>query len=252
MTANASKKDSDSAPVPTEIWPSTHLHIARAIGMDILSGSIGEGELLPSEATLLARFGVSRTVLREVLKTLTAKGLVVSKTRVGTKVLPSAHWSYFDADVLSWKLAVGYDAKFRDDLAEIRRAIEPHAAALAARRRTAEDITALREAIAAMRAPGHTAKSFAVADLALHRAVGAASGNPLMRSIATIIEAALNASFTLNSAVEEPDVLNASLDQHEAIVDAIEAGDVEAAAAAMLWVIDLGTARITAAVTKNA
>jgi DNA-binding FadR family transcriptional regulator len=211
--------------------------------MDILSGRFPPLSLLPSETDLLKRFGVSRTVLREVIKTLTAKGLLVSRTRIGTTVQMPLHWNFFDRDVLSWKLAVGFDATFRDDLAEVRRAIEPRAAALAAGRRTVEQIAELRVWIERMRQPGHTRRSFAQADLGLHLAVTAASGNPLMRSIGGVIEAALVASFTLNSAVDDPDALADTLRRHEAIVDAIEAGRAEDAAVAMQTVIDIGTAR---------
>jgi Transcriptional regulators len=229
---------------------SAHDHVARSLGMDILSGAIAIGENLPHEEALLERFQVSRTVLREGLKTLAAKGLIVSKTRVGTRVRPEARWNFFDPDLLSWKLQLGYDEKFRDDLAEIRCAIEPQAAALAALRRTDGDLLELRNWIARMREPGHTARSFAEADLGLHLSVSAASGNAMMRSIGAIIEAALMASFTLNSAVEEEDVLEESIGRHEAIVDAIEQGDSDAAAAAMLLVIDQGTARIRASMSS--
>lgn len=229
---------------------SAHSHIARALGIDILGGELKPGDTLPSEAELLLRFGISRTVLREVLKTLTAKGFVASKPRVGTKVLPSLHWNFFDPDVLNWKLALGYDAAFRDDLAEIRRAIEPRAAALAAKRRTDSDIIAMRDWISQMRKVGHSRRSFADADLGLHLAVSAASGNALMRSIGAIIEAALFASFTLSSSIDEQEELEKSLDRHEAIVDAIERQDEKGAAAHMLSVIDHGTSRIAARITR--
>ena len=231
---------------------STHDQIARALGMDILSGRYPPDMALPGEAELLARFQVSRTVLREVIKTLAAKGFLVSKTRVGTKVLPAAHWSFFDPDVLSWKLAVGYDAAFRDDVAEIRRAIEPRAAALAASRHTPEDLQSLRHWIERMRQSGHSAREFAEADLGLHLAVGVASRNMLMRSIGSIIEAALVASFTLASPVDEVEVLAESLDLHEAIVDAIAARDADRAAAAMLVVINHGDRRIAKATDEGA
>jgi DNA-binding FadR family transcriptional regulator len=231
---------------------SAHDHVARSLAMDILSGVIPIGENLPHEDALLERFQVSRTVLREGLKTLAAKGLIVSKTRVGTRVRPEARWNFFDPDLLSWKLQLGYDEKLRDDLSEIRCAIEPQAAALAAQRRTADDLVALRHWIGRMREPGHTARSFAEADLGLHLSVSAASGNAMMRSIGAIIEAALMASFTLNSAVEEEEVLAESIDRHEAIVDAIEKGDSDGAAAAMLLVIDQGTSRIRASMSEAA
>ena len=226
---------------------SNHDQIARTLAMDILSGRVKPGDTIPGEAELLVRFDVSRTALREVIKTLTAKGLVVAKTRVGTKVLPTEHWNLFDAQVLSWKLALGFDAAVRDDIAQIRLALEPRAASLAAQRRTREQLAGLRRWIAKMREPNHTRRSFAEIDLGFHLAVGAASGNALMRGISAVIEAALLTSLTLSAAIDEPEVLVESVANHELIVDAIEARDSEGAAKAMLNVISLGVARITAA-----
>src|SRR3546814_6148531 len=77
---------------------------------------------------MLKRFGISRTVLREVFKTLTAKGLIVAKTRVGTTVLDRPHWNFFDADILSWKVSQAFDLDFIRSLAEVRVAVEGAAA----------------------------------------------------------------------------------------------------------------------------
>jgi DNA-binding FadR family transcriptional regulator len=225
---------------------STHEQIARSIGMEILGGKFLPGDALPSESELLKRFRVSRTVLREVYKTLAAKGLLVSKTRVGTRVQDVSQWNLFDSDVLSWKLGLGFTAKLRDDLAEIRRAIEPRAAALAAQRRTPQQLGELRKWIERMRVPNQDRRQFAEVDLGFHLAVGTASGNELMRGAAAVIEAALVASFTLSSAVDEPVLLAQSIANHASIVDAIAARDGLAAAAAMLNVINTGASRIEA------
>jgi DNA-binding FadR family transcriptional regulator len=122
--------------------------------------------------------------------------------------------------------------------------VEPRAAALAAERATAEDVTELRRCIEAMRSDGHSRRSFAEADLDFHLAVGAASKNPLMRSMAAVIEAALIASFSLSSPVDRRDLQDSTSDAHERIVDAIAERDPEAAARAMLGVIDIGHDRI--------
>jgi DNA-binding FadR family transcriptional regulator len=225
---------------------SSHDQIVRVLGTEILLGVHRPGANMPPEPELLNRFQVSRTVLREVIKTLAAKGMVVSKTRVGTRVLDPVNWNFFDAEVLSWKVADGMDAEFRRNLVEIRRAVEPRAAALAAERATDEDIAELRRAIAAMRAEGHTRRSFAEADLQFHLAIGAASKNPLMRSMAAVVEAALLASFSLSSPLERREQQQEVTDAHEQIVDAIVGQDSAAAAAAMLKVIDLGNDRIEA------
>jgi DNA-binding FadR family transcriptional regulator len=105
--------------------------IVRAMGIAILRGDYPEGALLPAEGDLMAQFGISRTVLREVLKTLAAKGLVVSKTRVGTKVRNQVDWNMFDSDLLGWRLDLGMDLRFLNSLYEIRLAVEPAACALA-------------------------------------------------------------------------------------------------------------------------
>lgn len=223
---------------------SSHDQMARTLGTEILRGVYPPGNNLPPEPELLARFDVSRTVLREVSKTLSAKGLVVAKTRVGTRVLDPVHWNYFDADLLSWKVGLGLDHAFRQSLTEIRRAVEPPAAALAAQRRSDEDVARLRKCLAIMAQPNHGPQSFAEADLDFHLGIGAASGNPLMRSIAAVIETALIATFQLSSPADNVELQRTTVEGHTAIVDAIEARDAEAASAAMLAVIDEGHDRV--------
>lgn len=218
--------------------------VARAIGGDILAGVYPPGAKLPSEAEMLARFGVSRTVLREAFKTLTAKGLIVSRTRVGTVVLDNAYWNFFDADILAWKVAQGFDASFVRDVAAIRMAIEPAAAEAAAEHATAKDVAEMRACVARMSDATGSASDFADADLDFHKAIGQASGNVLMRSLAAVIETALLASFRLSSPVREADVHDESVRGHANIVDAIEAGDRAAAGQAMRAIITHGFDRL--------
>jgi DNA-binding FadR family transcriptional regulator len=226
---------------------SGHAQVTRALGTEILSGEYKPGANLPAEAELLARFQISRTVLREVLKTLAAKGLIASKTRVGTRVLDPSRWNYFDPDILAWKVSLGLDAAFRTNLTEIRQAIEPLAAALASQRRTVAQIRELRALVQEMAAPDHSRHSFAEADLRFHLAIGGASGNPMIRSIGAVIEAALAASFSLSSPTDDRKQQEKTVAMHDAIVDAIEAKDPGAARQAMLAVIDAGVRRIASA-----
>jgi DNA-binding FadR family transcriptional regulator len=231
---------------------SGHGQVARVLGTEILAGRYPPGTNLPGEAELLHRFGVSRTVLREVIKTLSAKGLVSSKTRVGTRVSDPVRWNLFDATVLSWRVSLGLDDVFRGELFEIRRLIEPRAAELAAMRREPASIAELRRLLERMRAGGHNPRSFAEADLDFHLAIGAASGNTLMRSLAGVIEAALVASFTVSSPTESMELQAENVRNHERIVDAIEAGDQRAASDAMLHVIEAGAVRFAAADERRA
>src|ERR1700757_1058461 len=140
---------------------SSHDQIAAILGTEILRGIHRPGDNMPPEPDLIARFQVSRTVMREVMKTLSAKGLVVSKTRIGTRVRDPLHWNFFDVDVLVWRVRIGLDDEFMRSLTEIRRGLEPAAASLAAQRRTASDITHLREYVREMGRSGHTRQSFA-------------------------------------------------------------------------------------------
>lgn len=226
--------------------------IVRAMGVSILRGDYPEGALLPAEADLMAQFGISRTVLREVLKTLAAKGLVVSKTRVGTKVRAQVDWNMFDSDLLGWRLELGMDLRFLNSLYEIRLAVEPAACALAALRRTDENIARMRSLIDEFRQPGHTRLTFAEVDLALHLEIAAASGNPFMRSVGAIIEAALMASFVDSAPVEDLERQQHSTEHHAAIVEAIARGDAEGAAQAMTDVIEDGRKNRTASLLAGA
>jgi len=228
--------------IPTRRAHSNHAEVARSTGIDIIAGRYPEGARLPGDAELIATFGVSRPVLRESIKTLVAKGLLSTKARVGTLVRERGAWNMFDADVLAWHLDAGIDKRFLSDLAEIRLAVEPRAAALAAERRSDDDLAALRVTMDRMTREPSSSAAFADADLSLHLAVANASGNPFMRSIGAVIEAALRASFVLSAPVE-PDDRKTVLLWHQRIVDAIAAGDGESASAAMIEVIQNGRLR---------
>jgi DNA-binding FadR family transcriptional regulator len=223
---------------------SSHDQIAAILGTEILRGIHRPGDNMPSEPDLIARFQVSRTVMREVMKTLAAKGLVVSKTRIGTRVREPVNWNFFDVDVLVWRVRIGLDDDFMRSLTEVRRALEPAAAILAAQRRTATDIANLREIVREMGRSGHSRQSFAEADLDFHLAIAIASGNPLLRSMASVIEAALAAPFSHSSPIDDAHDHEVTVNSHAAIVDAIEARNEQAAAAAMLKTIDIGVRRI--------
>jgi DNA-binding FadR family transcriptional regulator len=225
---------------------STHDQIVSALAQDILTGRIAPGEKLPLEADLLERFGVSRTALREGLKTLAAKGFLSVKTRVGTRVTEPVNWNYFDKEVLAWRVSGGMDADFRRQLAEVRRAIEPAAAALAAERRTSVDLDEMRHALNAMRAEDQSEYAFAHNDLALHLAIGAASKNPMMRSLASVIETALLEVFTLSPPTRDLKLHRETVEAHEKIIDCIEDCDGVGAAAAMITVIEAGVQRVEA------
>ncbi len=218
---------------------SAHRAVTEGIGLGILKGEFKSGELLPSPEELALRYKVSRTVQREAFKTLAAKGLVASKTKVGTWVTPPRSWNMFDAELLEWRTRLGMDPEFIASLFEVRRALEPEAAALAAQRRTPEQLQKLREIARTMSECSDSGR-FIELDLAFHVLISDASANPFLQSLGGLIEAALAAAFARSTPLHDPAQLRRSALQHEAICQAIEAGDSEAARQAMIAVIDTG------------
>jgi DNA-binding FadR family transcriptional regulator len=221
--------------------------VVRALGHGIVSGRYPQHALLPGDAELMAEFGVSRTVLREALKTLSGKGLVRAKARIGTSVRERADWNLFDPDVLIWHADIGFDADFIRALGEMRLALEPEAAALAAERATVEQHEAINAWADCMAKADASLREFVDADLHFHLAVSVAAGNPFLRSISTLIEVALVAALTRSSPVDEPGGVLRSAAAHHAIADAIARRDPDAARAAMRVVVEEGVARGTPA-----
>lgn len=229
---------------------STHNQVAKVLGAEILAGTYPPGSKLPPEQEIIDRFGISRTVLREVFKTLTAKGMIMSKTRVGTTVRGERYWNFFDAEVLTWRISLGMDSDFRRGISEARVAVESRAAELAAHRATPDDIVLLRQAVAGMRNAVGSRQKFAEADLAFHQAIGAASGNFLLNAFSTVTEVALVASF-LMLPLEDDDMHEETVLRHERVVDAIEAGAAEEAGRLMGEIIDFGAIKISRSLSRN-
>jgi DNA-binding FadR family transcriptional regulator len=213
------------------------------LGLSIVSGRQQQGSLLPGDSDLIERYGVSRTVLREALKTLSAKGLVQAKARIGTRVRERADWNFFDPDVLIWHARIGFAPEFLSHLGEMRLALESEAASLAALRRTPAQLEAIWGHVYRMSVPEIAPHEFVQADLGLHLAIAQAAGNPFFLSISTLIEVALVAMLTVSSPVENAERLAQSVKQHRAIAEAIEARDPDTARAAMRAVVQKGIDR---------
>ena len=217
--------------------------VVEHLGLEIVSGRQPQGTLLPGDSDLIERYGVSRTVLREALKTLSAKGLLQAKARIGTRVRDRSEWNLFDPDVLVWYARIGFAPEFLGHLGEMRLALEPEAAAMAARRRTPEQLETIFMWVERMADPAIERDSFVRADLGLHLAIADAAGNPFFLSISTLIEVALVAMLTASSPVENAERLARSVMQHRAIADAIKRGDTVAAHDAMAAVVQQGIDR---------
>lgn len=188
------------------------------------------GDLVPGQVLdpleVEHELGVSRTAVREALRVLTAKGMVDARPKRGTYVLPRAHWSLLDSDILQWQLENRADDRFLQNLSEVRAMVEPTSARLAAERRTEEDLEALREAFETLSRPDATAEDVIGADLAFHRILLLATQNELLQQMEMIIEAGLR---TRDLLVHGRGTWADSVPAHLAVLDAVAAQDGPAA-----------------------
>jgi len=211
-----------------------HSVASALIGQRIVEGEWPAGTALPTEADLSRELNVSRASLREAIKLLAGKGLIRSTPRRGTIVQPSNTWNRLDPDVLVWQASGGATKAFVRDLFELRRMIEPEAAALAAVRAGPEERALVAGAFQAM-ADAADVQSSIDADLAFHRAIVLATGNTLLAAFSPAIEASLAVSFKVSRAGEtQPHVVP----MHRAVAEPIVAGDANAARAAMNALLD--------------
>lgn len=204
------------------------------IGQRIIRGDLEPGTVLAIE-DLEREFAASRTVIREALRVLAAKGLVGARPKRGTFVRPRDDWRLLDADLLRWQFEQRPDAAFLDNLAEVRAIIEPAAAGLAAQRRTDADLEELRAALTLAGDPDAAPDQVVDADVRFHRALLAAAGNELLQRMESVIETGLRARDLL---VHGRGTWADSVPAHRAVLDAVEARDPAAAQAAMEALLD--------------
>lgn len=207
--------------------------MVQALGAAIVRGEIASGTVLPPEHDLAERYGAGRSVVREAVKILTAKGLLSVRPRHGTQVRPLHEWTLLDPDVLGWMRSEdGLDRNLLLALEETRAIIEPEAAALAAVRATPDDLARIRAALTAMEADQNAPQAAIAADKRFHLAILDATNNPILRSFRGAIEAILSAMFDFTV-----DVFAGNLANHAAVLDAIAAGDADRAREAMRQVL---------------
>ncbi len=207
-----------------------HGQVIQQLGQLIVGGELAPGEILPPEELLAERMHVSRTVLREAMKVLSAKGLIESRQKTGTRVREKIFWNQLDADVLSWRCASMPTDDFVEKLVEMREIVEPAACAAAARRRSAEQLARIEAAYESMCAATNL-DGWAEADLAFHEAVLHATNNELMISLFSVIESALGTYFVLSAKTAAN--FKYSLPQHQKVLDAIRRRQPEVARESM-------------------
>lgn len=216
-----------------------HTQTVETIAGWIITKRFDVGENLPIEPAICAELGVSRTVVREAVKTLAAKGLVSTGPRIGTRVLPQSRWNLFDERVIAWRLHSGVDEVFVNDLMALRLAIEPAAAMLAASRPSAalrRHVLVLYEDMARTAELERFREAYVEADLAFHAGILLATGNQFFVSLAPLIASVLKVSFELS--VGDRESIRQSLPVHRGVAEAIAAGEGPLAAARLTMMIE--------------
>ncbi len=211
--------------------------VAHYLGTAIVSGEIAPGERLTGEVASSEALDVSRSAYREAVQVLTAKGLVESRPKAGTRVLPRSRWNMLDPAVLAWAFSGEPDPDFVRDLFELRAIVEPNAARLAAERREKADIKAMKDALAGMRRHTLATEAGRAADRDFHDALLRASHNNAVIALSASIAAAV--TWTTQFKQRTRALPRDPMPDHVRVFDAIVAGDADAASDAMRVLVDL-------------
>lgn len=227
----ASGSDSEPVAVPTAQRRSgLHQNAVNAIAGWIVGGRVKAGEVIPNEANIGIELGVSRTVVREAVRTLVAKGMLRTKRRLGTEVRPVSEWSVFDPDVMAWRLARAHKSGLWRDIYELRLGIETLSAVKCATD-PAFDVAGLNHIFAELeQLVLEGAPEAADADVAFHRCLIEGTGNQFFSHFVPLFGTFIHAVA--------PQVFGTSraapiIEIHRAITDAVTARDPQATRAAM-------------------
>lgn len=214
-----------------------HGSVARDLGIAIVSGRYRPGELLHGEIEASDRLKVSRTAYREALRILSAKGLVESRPKTGTKVSPHVKWHMLDPDVLQWIFEFEPSDSLLESLFELRRVVEPEAAALAAKRRTDEQMARMEAALDGMAKHTLATEAGREADQDFHAALLEASANPFLITLTSGVGAAV--AWTTVFKQRHAPLRRDPIPDHRRVFDGVSAGDSQAARAAMMDLVDM-------------
>jgi DNA-binding FadR family transcriptional regulator len=213
-----------------------HGNTVDFLGQAIIDGRYHAGQSLPPEPSLCEELGVSRTVIREAVKSLIAKGLITTGPKVGTRVLPESEWNWFDPDVVSWQSKTGFTPEFLRDLQELRRVVEPAAVRLAAERATPQELLCITQAYEGMEHAVKFGGDYVTFDLRFHQGLLIASHNRMIIQMGKVLGALLRTSFEISMSRTDGPVR--ALPLHRAVLDAVLARKPLKAEKAILVLID--------------
>ncbi|MEH3148754.1 MAG: FadR/GntR family transcriptional regulator [Methylobacterium frigidaeris] len=225
-----------------------HGSVARDLGIAILAGRHAPGAVLPGEIEFSEQLGVSRTAYREAIRILSAKGLVESRPKTGTRVSPRGRWNLLDPDILAWAFESEPSEAFVRDLFELRLIVEPAAAELAAGRRSGLDIARMGHALEEMARHGLAAAAGRAADQAFHHAILEATRNAPLIALSSSIAAAV--TWTTIFKQRRRALPRDPLPEHRVLYEAIVAGEPARARARMTDLIRLALADTELSMTE--
>lgn len=214
-----------------------HGTVARDLGIAIVSGHYRPGELLLGEIEASERLKVSRTAYREALRILSAKGLVESRPKTGTKVSPQLRWHLLDPDVLQWIFEFEPSDHLLESLFEMRRLVEPEAAALAAARRNDDQLVRMEAAIERMSEHTLATEAGRQADKDFHAVLLEATGNPFIMTLTSGVSAAV--AWTTVFKQRRAPLRRDPIPDHYRVFECIRAGDPVSARKAMIELVDM-------------
>ena len=211
--------------------------IARDLGVKIVSGRIKAGSILDGEVAASGQRRVSRSAYREAVRILAAKGLVDARPKVGTRINPRSKWNLLDPDVLDWTFESEPDLQLLDSLFELRNVVESAAAAMAATRRSAAHLKAMRAALETMAAHTLATETGRQADMDFHTTLLEATNNPYIISLTNGVRAAIRTTTIFKQ--RKRALSRDPLPDHLRVFEAIAARDVTQAQQAMSELIEL-------------
>lgn len=222
-----------------------HASVLGALGGRIAAGALPPGRVLTIEG-VCTEYAVSRSVAREAVRVLESMGLVASRRRVGITIQPRDRWNVFDPRVIRWRLDHGDRAEQLLSLSELRRGVEPVAAALAAERANGEQCRVLAVAVSDMVVHGRSGDldAYLRADALFHRTLLEASGNEMLRALAGLVEEVLDGRTRHEMMPARPNPEAIAL--HDEVARAIRLGEGLAAERSMRAIIDEAAAALRA------
>lgn len=217
-----------------------HSFAVHRIAEWIVSERFPVGTALPIEQKLCEELGVSRTIVREAVKTLAAKGMVEVAPKLGSRVLPENLWNLFDPQVLGWRLNFREAGVIAEDLTELRLLFEPAAARFAATRAGYSEKRAIRHAYACMAEAEGKSQAYSRADIEFHTLILGACHNSFLSRLAPLVEILIQTTLDLytEGGWDSEHIESASLPLHAALAEAISNGDPDAADTAARAIIE--------------